>query len=107
MILLVWANGKVSAHKYAAQGEDFLHKQLKLNLHTTTYALQPARQRLRYLGIELWPNGHRLDKRMRSRVTGRLSAQNAASYQALLQHHANSKAQKGLRWQLTLEDEYL
>lgn len=58
-----------------------------LSLNEGTTCIQPSHQKLHVLGIELWPNGHRLDARMRSRARTCLSIKNYQSYHELFRQH--------------------
>jgi RNA-directed DNA polymerase len=96
---ILWGKSKEIVSDFQERGEAFLLNKMGLSLHTVNHALQPTKQKLHFLGIEIWPQGHRLDKRMRSRITSRVNSKNIASYQALVQHHGHKKAQKLLMWE--------
>lgn len=59
-------------------------RQLKLRLNPKVYQLSLAHKKLHMLGIEFWPDGHRLDGRMRGRIKTRLNHENYASYRAMM-----------------------
>jgi predicted nucleic acid-binding protein len=75
-----------------------LEQNLKLSLHKVNHAVQPVRLKLHFLGIEFWPYGHRLDKRMRRRITERANSTNRSSYDAILKHHASKQSYKRFVW---------
>jgi len=49
-------------------------------------------------GVEIWPSGRRLNKRMRSRINSRLDKFNYAIYEALILAHENRKRHRELQW---------
>ncbi len=95
---ILWTKDEQTAFDFQQRGQAFLIDTLHLSLHTVNHALQPSHPKLHFLGIEFWPGGHRLDKRMRSRIVTHTNPKNIASYQALIKHHWNKKAQKRFVW---------
>lgn len=95
---VLWCLNIKQATEMFCKGGVFLADQLGLRLHDINNILQPSANKLHFLGVEIWPRGHRLDKRMRVRINQRVSATNIASYEALLKHHGSDKAKKLLTW---------
>lgn len=88
---VVFTESKDKADKFYGLGQNFLRDSLSLALHPSNNCIQPARKRLHFLGLEFWPNGRRLDKRMRSRLNANINLDNFSSYRALVSHHGNNK----------------
>jgi len=101
---ILWGANQWAVSVFQERGQIFLLNKLGLSLHAVNHALQPSQQKLHFLGIEIWPQGHRLDKRMRGRIDTRVNSKNVASYRALLQHHGSKKAQKQFMWEYFTQD---
>lgn len=61
-----------------------------------------ARQGLKFLGVEIFPRGRRLNKRNLQRVKTRLNLNNISSYNGLVKKHNKQKNIKEFNW-LVLE----
>jgi hypothetical protein len=78
----------------------FLEEELSLTINPKIDRVQPAYKGTSYLGVDIWPNGRRLQPRVRNRVKERVNTQNVASYQALVAAHEKRKRLKAFNWQL-------
>lgn len=95
---VLWYADEGAAREPAIVGTQFLHDQLGLTLNLKYDRVQPAHQKLAYLGVDLWPNGRRLQKSVRQRIDQKLDPGNAASYQALIHHHEPTRYHRRVAW---------
>ncbi len=96
---VLWCANAKQAEEVFIKGREFLFDQLHLCLHHTNNVVQPTVKKLHFLGVEIWPEGHRLDQRMRLRMKQRTTSKNIASYQALAQAHGSLQERKWLLWE--------
>lgn len=96
-----WWPNEAAACQSAVLAEDFLKNCLKLQVNHKVYQLSKANRRLRMLGVEVWPDGRRLDVRMRKRIEKRLSYESWSSHIALAKQHETSRYQDKIRHQMT------
>ncbi|HUC96111.1 MAG TPA: reverse transcriptase/maturase family protein [Candidatus Saccharimonadales bacterium] len=89
--MVLWLFNAPEAQLAAIMVKEFLISKLGLKANSNNTVLQPTNQKLRYLGVELWPKGRRLDTRMRFRIRKRLTADNYESYSAILSHHGTKR----------------
>lgn len=83
-----------------AGAEDFLYRDLGLNLHKDINIIAPVRKGVSYLGIDLWPNGRRIDKDARHKMNKNLNARNVASYKSLISKHQSVKHVTRFEWRV-------
>ena len=74
--------------------------ELKLRINSKNDIIVPVRRGIRFLGVEIWNNGRRLKERMSKRWRKRFSAQNAASYRAMVWKHCGRRDKKYLLWRV-------
>lgn len=77
---------------------DFLKNELQLTLHSKNNLIVKAAHGLKFLGVNLWPNGRRLTNRNRKRVFQKVNLRNLSSYHGLVSQHENRKLRKKLNW---------
>lgn len=77
---------------------NFIKNKLSLSLHLKNDIIVKAKQGLRFLGVEFFSKGRRLNKRNWSRANNRLSADNVASYSGLVRKHGSQKRIKEWQW---------
>lgn len=83
-----------------------LREELHLELNSKNDILVPARRGLKFLGVEIFPKGRRLRKRMWHRVKSRLSEKNVPSYHGVAKQHGGERKFKEFLWKiLDLNDE--
>lgn len=97
---VLWLPDQKTADSARTITTTFLAKQLKISLNLQHDRVQPSRSKLRYLGVELWPSGKRLQPRVLKRIDCNLGRHNLASYHAILTHHQPNKYKKRFYWKL-------
>jgi len=95
--IVLWLSDSQTAQQASRKVVSFLTNELGLTINPASTALQPTRHKLRYLGLELWPNGRRLNARMRSRIKQRLNLDTYESYGAVVRHHGTKRDLRRLR----------
>jgi hypothetical protein len=79
---------------------NFLQDNLYLNINKKNDFIVKAKWGLKFLGVEIFPMGSRLNKRNIERIKRRISRRNFASYAGLLKKHGDDKKIKLLNWTL-------
>lgn len=82
---------------------EFLRSELKLATNSKSDKIFKVSYGLKFLGVQLWPNSRRLNKRNRRRIGQRLNISNAASYRGLVFQHGSLKTGKEFHWLLCQE----
>lgn len=77
---------------------EFIEEKLRLTINAKNDILIKARWGLKFLGVEIFPKGKRLNKRNWQRVKSRLNLQNIASYSGLVKKHSEHKRIKEFNW---------
>jgi len=72
--------------------------QLSLSINPKIDRIEQSRKGVSYLGVDIWPNGRRLQSSVRKRIIGRLDKHNVSNYKALLLAHEQSKWLKHIDW---------
>jgi hypothetical protein len=78
---------------------DFLGEELKLTISHRLDMLRPVRDGVTYLGIDIWPNGHRITKSTQTRVRLKIDSSNFSSYEALVRQFSNEHSLKKFYWE--------
>jgi hypothetical protein len=99
---VLWLPDKKAAAQARHIGTLFLKEQLQLRTNPKHDHIQPARHKLAYLGVDIWPSGRRLQKRTKQRIDGKVNLKNAASYHSLMDKHQPKRYKK--RFQHNLVD---
>jgi len=76
----------------------FLENGLKLNLNPKNDKILKPAHGLKFLGVVIWPNGRKINKRGVSRVSYKLCHKNASSYYGLTGKHGNKKLLNHFSW---------
>ncbi|MBP9751856.1 MAG: RNA-directed DNA polymerase [Candidatus Moranbacteria bacterium] len=82
----------------------FLLRELRLEINPKHDILIPVKKGLRFLGVEIFPGGRRMNKRNRKRIIRNLDRKNIASYRGLVAKHEKKKRIKFFDW--TVLDRY-
>ena len=75
----------------------FIQEKLKLEINTKSDIMVKARQGIHFLGVQIYPNGHRISKRNWKRLISRLNLENISSYRGLIEKH-DCKKLKEFDW---------
>lgn len=95
---VLWFPDEFQALKAQAIGTQFLTDELKLSVNPKHDRVQPSHKKLSYLGVELWPNGKRLNKRVYQRTTDKITADNIASYHTITEQYLPKRYNKRFLW---------
>jgi len=83
------------------EAKKFLDTELGLSIHPRIDLIKPVNRGVSYLGVDIWPNGRRVDKAARLKLNANLSVRNASSYKSLLAHHQSKKYLKRFEWTMS------
>lgn len=89
-----WAEARAFRSRIIA----FLRSELRLEINPKHDILIPVRRGLRFLGVEIFPGGRRLNMRNRVRIGRKLSLKNVSSYRGLLRRHESVKRIRRFDW---------
>lgn len=102
---LCFGRSKKELDKIRAATGVFLQAELNLRINPKVDKLQPAYKGIDYLGVNIWPDGRRLQLKVRWRMNQRLNRVSMASYRALVKAHERPKYLKNLDWRLLEQNE--
>ena len=69
----------------------FINQILKLTINIKNDIVIKTKRGIKFLGVEIFPQGRRLKKRNTKRVAARLTLNNAPSYYGLVKNHSPKK----------------
>lgn len=78
---------------------NYIQENLKLNINKKNDILIKAHQGLKFLGVQIFPNGRKLMKRNLLRISRKLNLMNVPSYYGLIKQH-NPKKIKEFSWKV-------
>ena len=83
------------------QGEStrYIVDVLQLKLSQKLDFIVPVYKGTTYLGIDLWPNGRRITKKTRGRISYKVKPENYSSYQAFIKQFSSQRHIKQFYWQ--------
>lgn len=85
---------------FRREAADFLCNGLKLYLNPKSDKIFRAQRGLKFLGVIIWPNGRKLNKRNVRRVCEKLTLNNVGSYYGVMKHHGNYKKLREFHWNI-------
>lgn len=97
---IVIAQSREEAARYQQRVTEFVTSDLRLQLHKSNNVIIPARLGIKFLGVELFPAGRRLNRRNWDRALSRTNLVNNASYHGLVSSHSTPKHRKQYAWHL-------
>lgn len=105
---IIAANNKSFLEDTKLKVKDFLKQKLGLTINPKNDILIEARHGLHFLGIHIFPNGRRLNKRALMRSYIKLNYKNIGSYHGLVHQHGNAKKIKEFQWKIleTFKDHF-
>lgn len=86
------------ARRLRKESIGFLRNALHLEINCKHDTILPVRKGLKFLGVELFSSGRRLNRRGRQRAASRLDMTNLGSYDGLVRAHTNAKGGKRWEW---------
>lgn len=96
--LIIIEKDKAKLEQIRTLVDEFLTTKLKLTLHAKNNIIVKARHGIKFLGVVIYPQGRRLNKRAKGRAFSRLSTSNLPSYSGLIKQHGNKKLIKEFQW---------
>ena len=78
----------------------FLEDKLKLKINPKHDKILIVKHGLKYLGVQIFSEHRKLNKRNKSRIKARLSQKNVSSYLGLVKKHGTVKDLRGIYWRL-------
>lgn len=100
---IVVAKSREEAAAHQRRVTQFINRDLRLRLHSRNNIVVPARHGIKFLGVEIFPTGRRLNTRNWDRALERTNLRNHASYYGLVGGHMTAKYQKQYAWRLLEE----
>lgn len=91
-------SNKEKLENLRSQSIEFLNHVLKLTMNGKNDRILKPKHGLKFLGVAMWPHGHRLSKRNSSRINQRLNLSSAGSYYGVMKHHSKPKKMKEFHW---------
>jgi hypothetical protein len=97
---LCFAEGSEAIELIRLSSIEFLHKELSLTVNPKIDCASKVHKGVSYLGVDIWPNGTRLQPSVQKRIQDRITLQNAASYRSLVFSYQKTRRLKELDWHL-------
>ena len=97
---VIFNRNRDSLLQIRAQIINFIENKLKLNLHAKNNLVIKTKHGLKFLGVVLYPNSRKLNKRSRIRIKYRINPRNSGSYWGIISKHETSKKLKEFNWLL-------
>ncbi len=91
---VLWFQTELEAKTARIVGCQFLGDELYLQINPKHDTIQPTYKKLSYLGVDIWPNGRRLQPKVWRRLQNGLDNNNLASYQSLVGQHMPDRYKK-------------
>ena len=84
---IILSNEKSELQDMRARIREYLKAEIRLDLHEKNDILVKSAWGIRFLGVRIFPNGRRLNRRNFMKTQQRLERRTAASYRGLVQQH--------------------
>jgi RNA-directed DNA polymerase len=97
---LIFETNEILLGQMRLQTIAFLSNSLKLTVNPKNDVLLKSKHGLKFLGVDIWPSGRKLNKRNKKRISSRLNLRNLPSYHGLTKQHGSKKSQKVFDWQI-------
>lgn len=97
---LVFASTINDSQNFQAKTESYLENNLRLALHQNNNYILKTKQGLKYLGMEIFANGRRLNKRNKNQIIRKMNVHNYPSYWGIIQKHGKIKDKKIFDWRV-------
>jgi RNA-directed DNA polymerase len=97
---LVFTTSVHNAGQIQSKTKKWLSANLGLFLNQRQNVILKAKHGLKFLGVNLWPKGHKLSQRNRKRIRKKLNNQNTGSYYGLIMQHENQRERRKWGWEI-------
>ncbi len=97
---VIFSKDKDELLRIRTKTTDFIENELKLSLHPKNNLIVKAKHSLKFLGVILYPNGRKLNKRNQARIKNRINFRNSGSYWGMISQHETAKKIKDFQWDL-------
>jgi len=97
---IIWCTDEYTALCAQAVIKQFLCDELGLSINLKHDLVQPTRNKLSYLGVDIWPSGRRLSPKVMNRIDKKLDAINSASYYSLIKHHLPDRYRRRFQYKI-------
>jgi hypothetical protein len=97
---ICFAGNRQTIEQMRLQATTFLNQKLGLTVNPKIDVVSQVLKGISFLGVDLWPNGRRLQKSVNQRIYKRITPNNTASYMALIATNSKQKRINDAEWQL-------
>lgn len=98
---LCFAKSKTELEDMRTQAIEFLSRELRLSLHRKINLITPVSKGVSYLGVDVWPNGRRIDSEAKTKMKKNLNLRNVSSYKSLTSKHESTKHVARFEWTIS------
>ncbi len=95
---IIIADNSKQLEKIRSSAIEFLNDKFQLEINKKHDIIIKAKQGLKFLGVVIFPNGRKLNKRNSTRVKENLKLKNISSYSGLVKKHSQIKKIKEFNW---------
>ena len=97
---ILFCKNKEQAEHFRSESSAFLKERLFLAVNVKNDFVVKARHGIHFLGVEIFPFGRKLKKRVWKKTLENLRPRNSSSYSGLVRQHSNRKRIKELDWRI-------
>ncbi|MFA4890767.1 MAG: reverse transcriptase/maturase family protein [Candidatus Gracilibacteria bacterium] len=97
---LIFDNSEDYLEKTKALTANFLRDKLNLELHAKNNYIVKTKHGLKFLGLVLYPDERRINKRNCKKLRSKLNMKNVSSYWGIVKKHSDMKAIQEFQWEL-------
>lgn len=97
---VIFENNKDSLEKIRTQAVSFLTEKMNLYINSKNDIIIKPKQGIYFIGIDIFPFGHRLKKRNWKKIVDNLEEKNFSSYLGLVKKHSKRKLIKEINWRI-------
>lgn len=96
--IIILSDNLHQLHHIRKEAVKFLQERLRLEINAKHDIIIKTRRGLKFLGVEIFPKGRRLNKRNWQRAKTRLQPAHIPSYSGLVKKHSTEKRMKEFNW---------
>jgi retron-type reverse transcriptase len=97
---ILFTKDQKEAENFRIKTISFLEKELFLSINTKNTIIVKAYYGIYFLGVDIFPSGRRLRKRVWQKIISNLNFRNFSSYRGLGRKHSNRKKVKEINWRI-------